>query len=71
MPAEDRLISSSMLAEDEASEFSLAGEIRPVGRIKQRAKTALNLGYKTVLAPETEDGVITVNNIKNLIKEIF
>ena len=52
-------------------ELSLAGEIRPVGRIKQRAKTALNLGYKTVLAPETEDGVITVNNIKNLIKEIF
>lgn len=52
-------------------ELSLAGEIRPVGRIKQRAKTAASLGYKTVLAPEAEDGVIPVQNIKSLVKEIF
>lgn len=49
-------------------ELSLAGEIRPVGRIKQRARTAISLGYKTVVAPEKEDGVTVVTNISDLIK---
>ena len=43
-------------------ELSLAGEIRPVNRIKQRAKAASGLGYSTVLAPEKEEGVTCVKD---------
>ena len=52
-------------------ELSLAGEIRPVGRIKQRAKTAVNLGYKNVIAPEKEEGVTVVQDIKSLVAGII
>lgn len=52
-------------------ELSLAGEIRPVGRIKQRAKTALSLGYKNIIAPESEDEVIKVTDISGLVKTVF
>lgn len=51
-------------------ELSLAGEIRPVGRIKQRAKTALSLGYKNVVAPEKDEGVKVVKNISELVKAV-
>ena len=51
-------------------ELSLAGEIRPVGRIKQRAKTAVSLGYKNVIAPEKEEGVTVVQDIKSLVAGI-
>ena len=52
-------------------ELSLAGEIRPVNRIKQRAKAASGLGYSTVLAPEKEEGVTCVKDLKSLIKTLF
>lgn len=52
-------------------ELSLAGEIRPVGRIKQRAKTAASLGYTTIVAPEKEEGVIAVKDVHELIKKTF
>ena len=51
-------------------ELSLAGEIRPVTRIKQRVKTALGLGWTKIFAPETEDGVTRVQSIKELIAEL-
>ena len=52
-------------------ELSLAGEIRPVSRIKQRAKTAINLGYKTIICPEKTDNTICVTDIKSLISKAF
>ena len=52
-------------------ELSLAGEIRPVNRIKQRAKAASGLGYSTVLAPEKEEGVTCIKDLKSLIKALF
>ena len=52
-------------------ELSLAGEIRPVNRLKQRIKAANTLGYSSVFAPEKEDGVVFVKDIKSLIKSIF
>ncbi len=52
-------------------ELSLAGEIRPVNRIKQRAKAASGLGYATVLAPEKEEGITCVKDLKSLIRELF
>lgn len=52
-------------------ELSLAGEIRPVNRIRQRAKAAAALGYTTVLSPEKEDGTICVKDVKSLIKLVF
>ena len=52
-------------------ELSLAGEIRPVNRIKQRAKASSGLGYSTVLAPEKEEGVTCVKDLKSLIKALF
>lgn len=54
-----------------AGEISLAGEIRPVSRLKQRVKTAQNLGFSRVLAPEKSPETVFVNDIKSLIKELF
>lgn len=52
-------------------ELSLAGEIRPVTKAKQRLKAAQNLAFTNVFSPEDSDGGIKVENIKNLIKNIF
>ena len=52
-------------------ELSLAGEIRPVARIKQRAKTAASLGYKKILAPEKDEGITQVCDISAVIKNSF
>lgn len=52
-------------------ELSLAGEIRPVSRLKQRIKTAEDLGFKKVLCPESEGSCIKISSIKEMIKELF
>ena len=54
-----------------AGEISLAGEIRPVSRLKQRVKTAQSLGFNRVLAPERSAETVFVSDIKSLIKELF
>lgn len=52
-------------------ELSLAGEIRPVPRLKQRIKTAGELGFSTVLAPEKEGSSLKTENIREMIKLLF
>lgn len=52
-------------------ELSLAGEIRPVPRLKNRAKTAQSLGFSNILGPEKEQGITCVQNIKQLIQILF
>ena len=52
-------------------ELSLAGEIRPVSRIKQRVKTAKSLGYEKIAAPEKCEGAVFVADIKGLVKAVF
>ncbi|MCH5291735.1 MAG: DNA repair protein RadA [Treponema sp.] len=52
-------------------ELSLAGEIRPVTKLKQRIKTARELGFTQVVAPEKEDGTTAVENIKSLLSVLF
>ena len=52
-------------------ELSLAGEVRPVPRLKQRVKTAKDLGFTNVFAPEAESGSTRVGNVKELIKGVF
>lgn len=52
-------------------ELSLAGEIRPVSRLKQRIKTAEDLGFKKVLCPEAEGSCIKISSIKEMLKEVF
>lgn len=52
-------------------ELSLAGEIRPVGRIKQRVKTAQSLGFYKVFVPEETENAIVAKDIKILVKEVF
>lgn len=52
-------------------ELSLAGEIRPVSRLKQRIKTARELGFEHVIAPEKEAGATQVGDIKSLVKAVF
>ncbi len=52
-------------------ELSLAGEIRPVNRLKQRIKASLSMGFATVVSPEKEDEAIEVKDIKSLIKTVF
>ena len=42
-------------------ELSLAGEIRPVARLKQRVKTARELGFNNIFAPEIETGAKQVS----------
>lgn len=51
-------------------ELSLAGEIRSVQRLKQRIKTAKDLGFTNIFAPEAEDGAQKVSSIKELIKKL-
>lgn len=52
-------------------ELSLAGEIRPVTKSKQRIKAAQNLGFANVIAPEAEEGSVKSDNIRALIKTLF
>ncbi len=52
-------------------ELSLAGEIRPVSRLKQRVKTARELGFTNVLAPESEGGARKISAVKDLLREVF
>lgn len=52
-------------------ELSLAGEVRPVSKLKQRVKAAKELGFSTVIAPENEGSSIAVENIKELVKILF
>lgn len=52
-------------------ELSLAGEIRPVGRLKQRVKTAKELGFSTVLAPEAENGALKITTVKEMIQTLW
>jgi DNA repair protein RadA/Sms len=54
-----------------AGELSLAGEIRPVTRVRQRVKTANTLGFSRVFAPENEEGVTVVHDVKELVKAVF
>ncbi len=52
-------------------ELSLAGEIRPIPRLKQRVKTSKDLGFDKVFAPEKESGVKQITSVGQAIKEIF
>ncbi len=52
-------------------ELSLAGEIRPVTKLKQRVKAAQDLGYTTTLAPSREEGTVKIESISDLVKALF
>ena len=54
-----------------AGEISLAGEIRPVQHLKQRIKTASELGFGKIVAPESDGSVKVVQNVKDLVKTLF
>ena len=54
-----------------AGELSLAGEIRPVQHLKQRIKTAKELGFGKIVAPEKETCSVVVKNVKELVKSLF
>ena len=52
-------------------ELSLAGEIRPVNKGKQRIKAAQSLGFTDIAGPEKEEGSTQVQTIKELVKQVF
>ena len=52
-------------------ELSLAGEIRPVTKLKQRIKTASEMGFTQFYVPEKTENCQCVTNIKDLIKALF
>lgn len=52
-------------------ELSLAGEIRPVPRLKQRIKTARSLGFTAIYAPQAEDGATAAASVKELVASLF
>lgn len=52
-------------------ELSLAGEIRPVGRLRQRIKAAQTLGYTQILVPQEEKGARAVHGIKEMLSYLF
>ncbi|MCR5763914.1 MAG: DNA repair protein RadA [Treponema sp.] len=59
-----------------SGELSLAGEIRPVTKMKERLKAAKEMGFTTVIAPESDSGltgheITGVEDIKSLIKTAF
>ena len=51
-------------------ELSLAGEIRPVTKTKQRIKAAEGLGFTQILSP-SDEGNNGISDIKTLIKTLF
>ena len=52
-------------------ELSLAGEIRPVTKQKQRVKSARDLGLEKITVPEKETGTVCTENVKDLMKVLF
>ncbi len=52
-------------------ELSLAGEVRPVARLKARVKAAQSLGFTRVIAPEAESGAFAVPGIRDAIASLF
>lgn len=55
-------------------ELSLAGEIRPVRGLKQRVKTAAELGFANIIVPATgteHSGAQEVDSLAQLIKSAF
>lgn len=52
-------------------EVSLAGEIRPVTKLKQRVKTSKDLSFKKILAPAMEDSDCSVESLEDLIALLF
>ncbi|HBG65931.1 MAG TPA: DNA repair protein RadA [Treponema sp.] len=52
-------------------EISLAGEIRPVTKIKQRVKTARELGFSKIIAPEKSADTTEISDIKSLVRALF
>ena len=55
-------------------ELSLAGEIRPVSKLKQRIKTSKELGFFNMITPISdikEKGIKSVPTINELIKALF
>ncbi len=51
-------------------ELSLAGEIRPVNKAKQRIKAAESLGFTQIITPDSDSNK-GISDIKTLIKTIF
>ncbi len=51
-------------------ELSLAGEIRPVTKAKQRIKSAESLGFTQIISPDSDSNK-GISDIKTLIKTIF
>lgn len=51
-------------------ELSLAGEIRPVTKTKQRIKAAESLGFTQIISPADDDNT-GISEIKTLIKTLF
>lgn len=52
-------------------ELSLAGEIRPVTKVRNRIKAAENLGFTNIIAPVDKENSKGICDIKGLVKAIF
>lgn len=52
-------------------ELSLAGEIRPVTKLKNRIKSAKELGFTNFIAPEKIENAQQVTDVKSLVKVLF
>ncbi|MBP3709870.1 MAG: DNA repair protein RadA [Treponema sp.] len=52
-------------------ELSLAGEIRPVPRLTQRVKTAQNMGFTHIVAPDENGDAQKIADVKELVKTLF
>ena len=52
-------------------ELSLAGEIRPVSKLKQRIKAARELGFSRSVAPAPEENAVAVDSVKTLVQTLF
>ena len=52
-------------------ELSLAGEIRPVTKTKQRIAAAEKLGFTKIIAPQDAEERVLFGGLKDVVKEVF
>ncbi len=52
-------------------ELSLAGEVRPVSKLKQRVKASKELGFTNIIVPDKAPGTKNIETVNELIKALF
>lgn len=52
-------------------EVSLAGEVRPITKQRQRIRQGKELGFENIIAPEKDEGAVVAESVKDLVRILF